>query len=161
VVNSLDYLARQEQICEHSLSHSRAVTPVREVLDRLVEESVVGPARLEGFRRAFTLDVRETDHEYIVEAAICSCSDLTLGSCRLRPQDTLSIRTTTTAYQKAEQKPGVYVRREHDMSAMMPMNPEKVSATYEDDVVTFTLPIAAHAKLKQIPVQVKESPSGR
>jgi hypothetical protein len=67
------------------LSLSRAVTSLREILGRLVEETVVGPARLEGLRRAFTLDVRETDHEYIVVAAICNCSDLTLGSCRSRP----------------------------------------------------------------------------
>jgi hypothetical protein len=48
------------------------VTPLREILDQLVEESVVGPASLEGFRRAFTLDVRETDHESIVEAVTCN-----------------------------------------------------------------------------------------
>jgi hypothetical protein len=64
----------------------------------------------------------------------------------LRPQDTLSIRTTTTAEQKAEQKPGVYVRRERYIGEMMRI---------------IELPIATHPKFKQIPVQVKESPSGR
>jgi hypothetical protein len=44
------------------------------------------------------------------------------------------------------------------MSAMMPMDPEKVSATYEDDVITFTLPTATHAKLKQIPMHLDSAP---
>ena len=51
-----------------------------------------------------------TDHECIVEAATCNCSGLTLGSRGLRPQDTYSIRTTTVAEQKAEQKPGTHLR---------------------------------------------------
>jgi HSP20 family protein len=42
-----------------------------------------------------------------------------------------------------------------------PIDPEKVSATYEDGVLTPTLPKAAHAKPKQIPVHAKEPPSGR
>jgi HSP20 family molecular chaperone IbpA len=42
-----------------------------------------------------------------------------------------------------------------------PIDPEKVSATYEDGVLTLTLLKAAHAKPKQIPMHVKESPSRR
>jgi HSP20 family protein len=78
------------------------VTSLREMLDRLVEESVVGLARLEGLWRAFPLDVRETDHEYIVEAALPGVKPEQLQIAA--PQDTLLIRTTTTAEQKAEQK---------------------------------------------------------
>jgi HSP20 family protein len=148
------------------LNVQREVTPLREMLNRLVEESVVGPARLEGVRRAFPLDVRETDHEYIVEAALPGVKPEQLQIAAT--QDTLSIRTTTSAEQKAEQKPGVYVRRERYMGEMMriiglptPIDPEKVNATYEDGVLTLTLPKAAHAKPKQIPVHVKEPPSGR
>jgi hypothetical protein len=85
------------------------------MVDQLMEQSVVGPARFEGLQRAFTLDVREKDHESIAE-------------------------------QKAEQKPGVYVRRERYTGEMMRI---------------IELPIAAHAKLEQIPAQVKESLRGR
>jgi hypothetical protein len=47
------------------------------------------------------------------------------------------------------------------MCEMMPVDPKKVSATNEDGVITHTPPIAAHVKLKQIPVRLKEPPSVR
>ena len=71
---------------------------------------MVGPARFKGLQRAFTLEVREKDHESIAVTAIYSCSGLTLSSCRSRPQDTLSMRTTTAAEQNAEQRPGTHLR---------------------------------------------------
>jgi hypothetical protein len=42
------------------------------MVDQLMEQSVVGPARFEDLQRAFTLDVRETDHECTFEAATCN-----------------------------------------------------------------------------------------
>ncbi len=43
---------------------------LREALNRLFEDSVVGLGRFEPFGRSIPFDVRETDKDYVVEAAL-------------------------------------------------------------------------------------------
>ncbi len=159
------------------------MTTLRDAISRLMEESVVHPGRAALFGRTFPLDVRETDHEYIVEAAL---PGFTPEQIQLSAtQDALTIRASTTSEQKTgsqgsnsqkeeaksagkAEKPGVYVRRERYSGEMVrvislptPIDPNKVGATYEHGELTVTLPKAAHAQPKQIPIQLKETTGTR
>jgi len=159
------------------------MTTLRDAINRLMEESVVHPGRMAFVGRAFPLDMRETDHEYVIEAALPGFTPEQIQISAT--QDALTIRASTTSEQKSgpqgsngqkdaaksastAEKPGVYVRRERYtgeivrvISLPTPIDPNKVSATYEHGELTVTLPKAAHAQPKQIPIQLKETAGTR
>lgn len=143
-----------------------ALLPLREAMNRLFEESFVGP-RLEFFTaRTFPLDIYESEdkQQYVVEASVSG----------FKPEDiqitaegnTLAIR----AAKKEEMKTGKgpYVRRERyegemSRSVTLPgaIDASKVEATYEHGTLTLRIPKAEEAKPKQIPVKVKEAAGAR
>ncbi|HEY1388117.1 MAG TPA: Hsp20/alpha crystallin family protein [Ktedonobacterales bacterium] len=161
---------------------------LREALNRLFEESMVGLGRFEPFGRAILFDVRETDKEYVVEAAlpgvtpdhihITATADTLTIAARVSREEKTKEETEGKAasagkgkdgkngakQERASEKPGVYVRRERYRGEMtrsmrfpIPIDPSKVSATFEHGELSVTLPKAAQAAAKQIPIQVKET----
>jgi HSP20 family protein len=160
---------------------------LREALNRLFEDSMVGLGRFEPFGRAIPFDVRETDTEYVVEAAL---PGFTPDQIQINATaDSVTITAQVSREEKTEQKteeppaavhdgakdgaeqpsaakkPGVYVRRERYRGEMMrtmrfpiPIVPDKVSATYTHGELSVTLPKAAQSATKQIPIQVKDTP---
>jgi HSP20 family protein len=160
---------------------------LREALSRLFEESMVGLGRFEPFGRAIPFDVRETDTDYVVEAAlpgftpeqiqISATTDTVTITARMSREEKTEQPVEAGADQEgkerkdgAEQqgtpkKPGFYVRRERYRGEMtrtmrfpIPIDPDKVSATYAHGELSVTLPKAAQSATKQIPIQVKETP---
>jgi HSP20 family protein len=157
---------------------------LREALSRLFEDSMVGLGRFEPFGRAIPFDVRETDKDYVVEAAL---PGFTPEQIQINATaDSLTITAQVSKEEKTEEppaaekdgaekdgaeppsaskKPGVYVRRERYRGAMtrtmrfpVPIEPDKVSATYAHGELSVTLPKAAQVATKQIPIQVKQMP---
>jgi HSP20 family protein len=152
---------------------------LREALSRLFEDSMVGLGRFEPFGRAIPFDVRETDKDYVVEAAL---PGFTPEQIQINATaDSLTITAQVSKEEKTEEppaaekdgaeppsaskKPGVYVRRERYRGAMtrtmrfpVPIEPDKVSATYAHGELSVTLPKAAQVATKQIPIQVKQTP---
>ena len=140
-----------------------AFTPLRDVMNRLFEESFIWPGRLEVFTgRTFPVDVYETKDQqgYVVEASIPGAKpdDISISAMG----DTLTIRYAT----KGEEKVGKpnYVRRERyegEMTRTIALPPqiqaEKVQATYEHGVLTLQVPKSEAVKPKQIEVKVKEA----
>jgi HSP20 family protein len=138
-----------------------AFTPLRDVMNRLFEESLIWPGRLEVLTgRTFPVDVYETKDQqgYIVEASIPGAKpdDISISAMG----DTLTIRYATKGEEKVE-KPN-YVRRERYEGEMtrtiaLPtqIQPEKVQATYEHGVLTLQVPKSETVKPKQIEVKVK------
>ncbi len=157
----------------------RGVTTLRDALNRLFEDSVLQPARLAVLGRTFPLDLRETDLEYVVEAAL---PGFTPDQVKVTAtEDTVTIRASKTTEENitpqgkngqrstegkiVTEKPGVYVRRERYTGEMVrvidlptPIDPNRVMASYENGELKLTLPKAPHAQPKQIPIQVKELP---
>jgi HSP20 family protein len=131
-------------------------------MNRLFEESFIGP-RFEFFTsRNFPLDVYETPdrQQYVVEAALPGCKpeDIQITA----EGDTLTIRTTQKSEEKKEK--GNYVRREFfagemSRSVMLPttIDANKVEASYEHGILSVRIPKAAGAQPRQIPVKVKET----
>ncbi len=152
---------------------------LRSTMNRLFEESVLGLARFEPIARTFPLDIRETESEYILDAALpgiapedeqITATDDTLA-IHVRSVHTLQQGETGERTQgekkeqgeKSDKSPAVYVRRERyigEMSRVItlpaPIVAEEVSATYEHGILTIHAPKAAKVAPKHIPVQVSE-----
>ncbi len=138
-----------------------AFMPMREVINRLFEESFVGPRFELPSSKSFPLNVYETPDgkQLVVEAALAG----------FKPEqihvqiegDLLTIRADQKQEQSTEK--GAYVRREitqnemyRAMSLPVSIEAEAVEATYEHGVLTLHMPKTAATQPKQIPVKVKE-----
>jgi HSP20 family protein len=140
-----------------------AFTPLRDVMNRLFEESFIWPGRLEVFTgRTFPVDVYETKDQqgYVVEASIPGAKPEDISISVMG--DTLTIRYETKGEEKVE-KPN-YVRHERYEGEMtrtiaLPtqIQSDKVQATYEHGVLTLQVPKSEAVKPKQIEVKVKEA----
>ena len=145
---------------------SGGLTPLREAMNRLFEESFIGP-RFEFFGgRTFPLDVYETpdQRQYVVEAALPGCKPEEIQI--MAEGDTLTIRTSKKSEEKVEK--GNYVRREFyagemSRSVTLPtrIDPNNVDASYEHGILSVRIPKAQGAQLKRIPVKVKETASAK
>lgn len=136
-------------------------TPLREVMNRLLEESFIWPERLEGSPlRACPIDLSESEdqQQYILEANVAGCKpeevQITASG------DTVTIHIAKREETRREQ--GGYLRRERyagEMSRTVTLpahiNADKIQATCEQGVLTLTIPKAAEAKPKQIPIKAK------
>lgn len=140
------------------------LTPLREAMNRLLEESFVGLGRYDLFGRTPPVDIRETETAFVIEASLPGMKpkDLQITAT----PDQVTIRATKKAAEKTEEQAGTYVRHERyegelSRSITLPtsVNPEGATATYEHGVLTLTLPKAPHAAAKQIPVRVTEAPA--
>lgn len=134
--------------------------PLREVMNRLLEESFVWPARLEtAYGRVFPLDVYEDESSYVIEATLPGVKP---DNLQISATDTgITIHATVKSEEHDTQK-GAYVRRERYEGEMTrsvtlgaPIDASKVSATYEHGVLKLTVPKAEIGKPKQIQVQVR------
>jgi HSP20 family protein len=144
-----------------------SMTPLREAMNQLFEESFVGP-RLDFFTgRVFPLDLYETEDKkfYIVEAAL---SGFKPEEIEITAEgDTLTIHAAKKMEEKKKEK-GSYMRHERYEGEMMRsitlpglIEPEKVEATYEHGILKLHIPKAEIVKPKQILVKVKEAVGAR
>ena len=136
-------------------------TPLRDVMNRLLEESFIWPERLEvSAARAFPLDISESEdqQQYILEANVAGFKpeEIQITSSG----DTITIH----AAKKEESKTARagFVRRERHVGEMsrtvtLPshIDADKVQATCEQGVLTLRIPKAEGAKMKQIPIKAK------
>jgi HSP20 family protein len=138
-----------------------SITPLRDVMSRLFEESFLLPERLDvSAARSFPMDIRESDdkQQYILEANMAGFKpeEINITSSG----DTITIHAAKKGEEKTE-KAG-YMRRERYIGEMnrtvtLPshIDADKIQANYDQGVLTLRIPKAAEAKTKQIPVQAK------
>lgn len=142
-----------------------AFMPLRDAMNRLFEDSIVGP-RLEIFAgRSFPVDIYQTDdqQQYVIEAALPGFKPEEVQITAMN--DALTIRVAKSGEEKVEK--GSYVRRERyegemARTIMLPttIDPAKVQATYEHGVLTVHVPKTEEAKPQQIPIQPKKETAG-
>ncbi len=138
-----------------------AMTPLREAMNRLFEESFIGP-RFEFLTpRTFPVNIYETEDKlhYVIEAALPGFKLEELHITALG--DTLTI----SAFKK-EEKPEkeLYVRRERYYVGEMTrtftlpfvVDVGKIEAFFEHGVLKLFIPKAEEVKPKEIPIKVKE-----
>jgi HSP20 family protein len=138
-----------------------AMTPLREAMNRLFEESFIGPRFELLTPRTFPVDIYESEDTlfYVIEAALpgFKLEELTITA--------VGEMLTIAAVKKEEKLPEKehYVRRERYTGEMtrfftLPtvINVEKVEAVFEHGVLKLFIPKAEEVKPKQIPIKVKE-----
>lgn len=146
------------------------MTPLREALNRLFEESFVGLGRYEPFGRMVPLDVREAEKEYVIEASLPGIKPEELTITATDSGLTIHAEKKVEEKEKKEKKDKeeTYLRHERftgelTRSVTFPtrINPEQIAATYEHGVLTLHVPKVEVVKPKTIQVQVKEKrPAG-
>ncbi len=137
------------------------LTSLRDAMNRLFEESFVGPRFEMVFGRTFPMDVYESEDKqhYIVEASLPGFKS---EEIKITVEgDILLIHAQKKEETKTEK--GSYVRRERyegEMSRSITLptaiDPAKVEATFEHGLLKLSIPRSEEAKPTQIPIAVKE-----
>ena len=132
---------------------------LRGAMDRLFEESFVRPPRgwlLPSERRTVALDMYETEDVVVVKASVPGLKpeeiDVTISG------DTLTIKGETK--EETEEKRRSYIRQEHrygafSRSVTLPagLQTDKAEASFEDGILTLTVPKAEEVKPKTIRIK--------
>ncbi len=142
-----------------------AMMPLREAVNRLFEESFIGP-RFEFLTpRTFPVDIYESEDKlhYVIEAALPG----------FKPEElhiTAVGGTLTISAVKKEEKleKELYVRQERYTGEMtrtftLPtvVDVEKIEAVFEHGVLKLSIPKVEEVKPKEIPIKVKELAGAR
>jgi HSP20 family protein len=143
------------------------MTPLREVMNRLLEESMVGLGRIEPWFSGgvFPVDLLETEDAYSVEAALPGFKPDEIEVTALG--DTLTIRAhheeREAPRDKKSGKESVYLRRERSSGAYirvielpMVLDPKKITAAYEHGLLTLRIPKTEREKATVIPINKRE-----
>ncbi|HYL41755.1 MAG TPA: Hsp20/alpha crystallin family protein [Ktedonobacteraceae bacterium] len=138
-----------------------AMLPLREAMNRLFEESFIGP-RFEFLTpRTFPVDIYESEDKlfYVIEAALPGFKPEELHITAMG--DTLTISAVKKEEEKLEKE--TYVRQERYTGEMtrtftLPtvIDAEKIEAVFEHGVLKLSIPKAEEVKPKAIPIKVKE-----
>jgi len=132
---------------------------LREAMDRLFEESFVRPSRLLGAATGVVpIDMYQQDGNVVVKAPLPGVKPEDIDISVIG--DTLTIKGEPK--QEQEVKEENVIRRERRFGAFSrtvslpsPVDTSKAAATFENGVLTLTMPIAEEAKPKSIKVKAK------
>ncbi len=137
-----------------------AMTPLREAMNRLFEESFIGPRFEYLTPRTFPVNIYESADKlhYVLEAALPGFKLEELYITAMG--DTLTISAVKKEEKLAKE---LYVRQELYTGEMtrtftLPavMDVEKIEAVFEHGVLKLLIPKAEEVKPKEIPIKVKE-----
>jgi HSP20 family protein len=132
---------------------------LRQAMDRLFEDSFVSPLTLRSFNGeapAPALDVHETGDEIVVTAALPGLKaedvDITITG------QTLSVRGEFKADEKIQRDQYLYRERRYgtfhrQLQLPVRVQGDRASATFEDGVLTLSIPKAEEVKPRQIQVK--------
>lgn len=137
-----------------------SLTPLRDAMNRLLEESFVGPVRFDTmFGRAFPLDVFESEREYVIEASLPGIQPEALD---ITATDTGITIHAVVKHEDHEPSGGAYVRRERysgevsrTVTFSSRIDTNTVSATYERGILKLVAPKAEATKQTQVKIHVR------
>ncbi|TKJ30884.1 MAG: hypothetical protein CEE40_03325 [Chloroflexi bacterium B3_Chlor] len=132
---------------------------LREAMDRLFQESFVGPGRREWLAPAegtLPVDMYQTEDSVVVKSAVPGVKpddiDITISG------NTLSISGETNEEEEVTEEN--YIRRERrhgsfSRSVVLPegVDPDKAEATFDDGILTLTIPKVPEAKPEVIKIK--------
>jgi HSP20 family protein len=135
-------------------------TSLRDAMSHLFDESVIAPRGMGGMQllgRAIPVDVREMENEYVIEASLPGWQPDEVEVAAL--PNAIAIRAKRQREQQREEQ-GRFVRRERifdEVTRTIPLpgaiNPEHVTASFENGVLKLHAPKAEGAKAKQVTIQ--------
>lgn len=136
-----------------------AFVPLRQVMDRLFQESFLLPSIFSGtglYTAPTGTNLWETNDRYIVQLAMPGMKPESI-SCTVE-QNELTCKAES-AVQGPEQANAIWQsfggQTEYRIQLPTEVESEKAEATYEHGVLTITLPKAAHARAQTIKVVAK------
>jgi HSP20 family protein len=141
---------------------------LRNVLDRLFEESFIQPRFIssvrEGMMGQLALDVIENENEFIVKASVPGLKPEDLEITIVG--DTLTVKGQTKAETMTAQENYLLQERRHgsfqrSVSLPVDVQADQSHADFDDGVLTLTLPKIEAAKPKQIKVALKNGSNGQ
>jgi HSP20 family protein len=135
------------------------LTPLRDAISRLLEESIIGPRVFGLFGRTFPVDIRETETAYLLEAALPGMKPEQL-------QVTATANTVTIRATKREEKTekaGTVVRQERYEGELLraitlpgPITRDQISAAYEHGMLMLRIPKTVETQGTSVTIQVTE-----
>jgi HSP20 family protein len=139
---------------------SREVTTLRDAMNRLFEDSFVWNADSAfngGTREArLPIDVYTTDNEIVVTAAVPGVKpedvEITFEGDTLTLRGQMPQRTENVTYLHAERFHGSFTRT---LQLNVPVDADKIEATFENGVLTLVLPKSEAIKPRVIKVKSK------
>lgn len=139
------------------------VMPLRDVMNQLMDESVLRSLRFGFVGRVFPVDVFEMETEFEIDALLPGVRPEDVKLTAVRNLITIHATVKAPRHPEAKADKGVYTRRERYEGEMtrtieLPseIDAEKVTATYEHGVLTLHAPKVEAAQPKEIPVQITE-----
>ena len=143
-----------------SLVRYQPFTELRRVVDSLFDERFFAPYRLFAFDRSeiTPIDVYQTENEVVVKATVPGAKpeevDVSITD------NVLTIKGETKAEEKIERKDYLYQEHRYGTfrrSVALPsgLKTDTAETSFENGVLTLTIPKAEEAKPKQIKVKVK------
>ena len=143
-----------------SLVRYQPFIELRRAVDRLFDERFFAPYRLFTFDRSETtpIDVYQTENEVVIKATVPGVKpeeiDVNIAD------NILTIKGETNAEEKVERKNYIYQEHRYGTfhrSVALPstLKTDKAETSFENGVLTLTIPKAEEAKPKQIKVKAK------
>lgn len=143
----------------------REMLNLRQTMDRMFEDTFLWPARsqYEMSGGNLPLDIYQTKNDVVVKAALPGLKpeevDISLSG------ETLTIKGEHR--EEKETKEAEYIRREHRYGSFsrtvtipVAIQSDKAQATFDNGILTLTLPKAEAVKPKQIKVKAKDTLEG-
>ncbi len=135
---------------------ARELVSLREAMDRLFEDSFVRPMWSGERERRLPLDVYSTPSEIVISASVPGLKpeevDITLEGDTLSISGEIKPPMENVEYIFQERGYGKFSRT---LTINVPVEQDKVEATFENGVLTITLPKAEAVKPKTIKVTTK------
>lgn len=138
---------------------TRDLMPLREALDRIVEESLVWPFGLfEGPSTTFPVDLSETADSYVLNASLPGVKpediDITATADNVSIAGEYKIATETkdATFLRQERQHGVFKR---SFSLPLAIVPDKIEASQIDGILTVRIPKAEVIKPARVQVKAK------
>ncbi len=134
----------------------REFVPLREVVDRLFEDSVVSPTILGDGGWAFPVDIYDKGDAFVVKASLPGVKpdqieiNATAEGVSIRGEVKQESNVKQESWLRQERRFGRFQRA---FSLPVAIDPNTVEASFEDGVLTLTLPKSEAVRPKQIKVK--------
>ena len=136
----------------------RDFVSLREVMDRLVEDSVIRPSALlvEGHAATFPVDLSETADAFVLKATLPGVRpedvdvNATSEGVSIKAEVRADESTKDESWILRERRSGVFAR---SFTLPTQIDPNRIEANLENGVLTLTLPKSEAVKPKQVKVR--------
>lgn len=142
--------------------------PLREAVNRFLDEGTLSPDRLMIMARSIPVDLIETENEYIIEASLTGIKPENVHVSAT--ENAVTIRVGRRVHARHEDE-GTYLRRERierhapemvrTITLPSKIDESNVSADYEHGVLVIRVAKSEESKPKNIPLHVAKVPATR